>query len=481
MEADLAKLKNDLLSVPSQRLQKISGIRQKRRRGDLAMWEYRYRLTRNVALIRKLEPGFSLSDVEVEGILVRAMGEEDYLLETRSRRKLEELAEAPTAVPTNDNGPLPPPPEIPVVADPLFPELAGDLPSFSDVERPEVAAAGPLIFMNVDVDYSFGRRNRDLCTGVVSDWVPVIRVFGCTRGGNSVCAFVHGFLPYFFCEADGELDIEGLEACLSEDAGYSRVYDEREERIVFCKNGWPKKERFVVRVDTVPARSIYGFSASDRDFYRITLVRPRHVPVARDFMMERGARVYECNVDFVVRFMVDRGIGGFAWIEIPSGKCAAGTDDSTTCQIEVQVGYADLIVHDAADDPRWSDLAPIRILSFDIECKTAKKGTFPDGTRPGDRVIQIANRVTTHGSSDPPYRVVLCYGTAPSPPEVPTLCFPDEPSLMDAWRQFVRVSDPDVITVRSATSRTFAKNSRTGRRPFMKLQTLQQGTTFSRW
>jgi len=42
----------------------------------------------------------------------------------------------------------------------------------------------------------------------------------------------------------------------------------------------------------------------------------------------------------------------------------------------------------------WSKIAPLRILSFDIEC-AGRKGIFPEANQ--DPVIQIANMVTRQG------------------------------------------------------------------------------------
>jgi DNA polymerase delta subunit 1 len=47
-----------------------------------------------------------------------------------------------------------------------------------------------------------------------------------------------------------------------------------------------------------------------------------------------------------------------------------------------------------APDGEWSKIAPLRILSFDIEC-AGRKGIFPEATI--DPVIQIANMVTVQG------------------------------------------------------------------------------------
>jgi len=55
--------------------------------------------------------------------------------------------------------------------------------------------------------------------------------------------------------------------------------------------------------------------------------------------------------------------------------------------------FEDLLSHDPAE-AAWSHIAPLRILSFDIEC-AGRKGIFPEADK--DPVIQIANMVTRQG------------------------------------------------------------------------------------
>lgn len=77
---------------------------------------------------------------------------------------------------------------------------------------------------------------------------------------------------------------------------------------------------------------------------------------------------------FVHRFMVDRGVVGCNWIELPMGAWSIRPDYQrgnqpgrvSRCQIEVDVAWNEFIVH--APDDEWSTIAPFRILSFDIEC-----------------------------------------------------------------------------------------------------------------
>ena len=54
--------------------------------------------------------------------------------------------------------------------------------------------------------------------------------------------------------------------------------------------------------------------------------------------------------------------------------------------------YDNIVSH--APEGTWSKIAPLRILSFDIEC-AGRKGIFPEAST--DPVIQIANMVTRQG------------------------------------------------------------------------------------
>ena len=71
------------------------------------------------------------------------------------------------------------------------------------------------------------------------------------------------------------------------------------------------------------------------------------------------------------------------------------------CQIEFDISYEDLISHPAEGE--WQKIAPLRILSFDIEC-AGRKGVFPEAEK--DPVIQIANMVVTQGEKEPFIRCV---------------------------------------------------------------------------
>jgi DNA polymerase delta subunit 1 len=79
---------------------------------------------------------------------------------------------------------------------------------------------------------------------------------------------------------------------------------------------------------------------------------------------------YESGLPFNMRFMVDNKINGMSWIKIPKGTYQMRSDEDkvSTCQIEFDViDYRNI---SEIKGKEGSELAPLRILSFDIECST---------------------------------------------------------------------------------------------------------------
>jgi DNA polymerase delta subunit 1 len=79
--------------------------------------------------------------------------------------------------------------------------------------------------------------------------------------------------------------------------------------------------------------------------------------------------------------MVDTDVVGCNWIEIPARNysfrgCSSNNNKENSpplrsrCQIELDVSWEKFISHPAEGE--WSKVAPLRILSFDIECAGRK-------------------------------------------------------------------------------------------------------------
>jgi DNA polymerase delta subunit 1 len=99
-------------------------------------------------------------------------------------------------------------------------------------------------------------------------------------------------------------------------------------------------------------------------------------------------KTYEANVLYALRFMIDAGMGGGAWVEVPAGAWARvpAEQAATYCQIEAHVRYDKVVAH--APEGDWGRIAPLRVLSVDIEC-AGRKGHFPEPSQ--DPVIQVCS------------------------------------------------------------------------------------------
>jgi DNA polymerase delta subunit 1 len=244
----------------------------------------------------------------------------------------------------------------------------------------------------VEVDYLICQRDEALDLNSKSKEVPVVRLFGVNDNGNSVCAFIHGFQPYFYAEKPSTWGNEAIE----------ELHNEMNKRLSERTKG--SSGDIVTSITLEKKSSIWGYQKGDhKDFLKITTSLPNHVATARG-LVESGLKVgdygtlmgttYESNVVFAMRFMVDLGIVGGNWVELPKGtfKVMAEGQCRTFCQIEVHANYQDLISH--APEGEWARMAPLRVLSFDIEC-AGRKGHFPEAKL--DPVIQIASMVTVQG------------------------------------------------------------------------------------
>uniref|UniRef100_A0A8C1FUH1 DNA polymerase n=1 Tax=Cyprinus carpio carpio TaxID=630221 RepID=A0A8C1FUH1_CYPCA len=279
--------------------------------------------------------------------------------------------------------------------------------------------------------------------GQVQGKVPIVRMFGVTDSGNSVCCHVHGFAPYFYVPAPNGF----TNAHLAE--------FQRELNSVVLKDMRSNKDNIavtVLAVDITKKESMYHYHGNKPlEFLRITMAMPRLIAPAKR-LLEQGFKfanfatqsyqAYEANIDFEIRFMVDSDVVGCCWIELPKGKYRLREERSVSlCQYEVDVAWNHLVSHPAEGE--WQRIAPLRVLSFDIEC-AGRKGVFPEPEI--DPVIQIASMVQRQGEKEPFIRTVFTLQSCASIVGSQILCFTQEKQLLQSWAEFVRTVDPDIIT-----------------------------------
>ncbi|KAI4865039.1 DNA polymerase family B-domain-containing protein [Hypoxylon rubiginosum] len=302
-------------------------------------------------------------------------------------------------------------------------------------ERPPVVDFNPerdnLIFQQIEAEEGTLHGNR-----------TAIKLFGVTENGHSVMLHVTDFKHYLYVAAPVSFtpqDCEPYKAYLEAQVGQTQPV------IYSCS--------LCLRED------IYGFQGNTQSPYiKVTVTDPKFIPRVRSAFekndgreanwkgmwkgVEGGIRTFD-NLQYVLRFMVDCKIPGMSWVEAPAKayRLIGENQRHSSCQIEAEISYQDLISHEPKGE--WSKMAPLRILSFDIEC-AGRKGIFPEADK--DPVIQIANVVTRYGESKPFVRNVFCLDKTSPIVATQILEFEREGDMLISWKRFLDKVDPDLIT-----------------------------------
>ncbi|SCU89708.1 LAME_0E05072g1_1 [Lachancea meyersii CBS 8951] len=290
---------------------------------------------------------------------------------------------------------------------------------------------------------SFQQLDAEQCLlpGVkVNNTSHAVRFFGVTNEGYSVLCSVTGFRHYLYVPAPAgfsEHDIDAFQSYLND--SYDQVVDE---------------------IEITLRQSIWGYSGTAKlPFLKIYATNPAGINKLRtgferghitfnDTWFSGGTSTYD-NIAFPLRVMIDCGITGMSWITLPEGKYSLipEREKVSTCQLEVLVNYKDLIARPADGD--WSHSAPLRILSFDIEC-AGRVGVFPEAEI--DPVIQIANVVSIAGASKSFVRNVFTVNTCSPITGSQIFDHKTENDMLKHWRKFVVEVDPDVIVGYNTTN-----------------------------
>lgn len=329
---------------------------------------------------------------------------------------------------------------------------------------------------------------------ILQRFVPVIVLYGRCEDGRSVALFVHGFLPYLYTDValspdtltsaiiagrmerkrerlreqhraakaaaaaasqksddaddDGSDDDDDADADVPDKPEAEDTHDASDDDVPYPKDMRPSS--YVYAQSQRDAYPLYGYTTTPRRFFKHTLYRPTDVAIVRDYVLARyprGTQVHEANVPFGIRFLVDHNIRASNWVRVEQRDLARdpGRSPYTTCDLEFHCMTGTVR---AVPTPEMPSALPIRVLSYDIECK-APRGVFPNPSIRSHPLIQIGNAVKDTGVAECRDRVVHClHDTAALPPEdgVRIESFRTEEDLLIAWSAYVVEQDPDMLT-----------------------------------
>ena len=260
----------------------------------------------------------------------------------------------------------------------------------------------------------------------------LISIFGKTEDGKSVCVTT-AFTPYFFIKLPIGTDSQKVQ----------RIYDILGNQ---CKDS-------LVAYSLMKSKDVWGFQNNEefaymkisfKDLQARRLVdsflrRPLdRSPELYEIFGVRNVKVYESNLDPVLRLMHRTGIQSTGWLDTGE-RCVR----SHIANVDIDLFCNDwTTLKPVARD----DIAPFVVASVDIECNSST-GKFPDANIPGDACFQIAISLCKFGSDEPYDKTCLCYKQTDSNLEGCDIrSYATEKEMLEAFQKYLHSKDIDIIT-----------------------------------
>ena len=265
----------------------------------------------------------------------------------------------------------------------------------------------------------------------------IIRGYGVTENGNSICLHIKDFLPYFFFKIPQDwTDVE---------FNYFKVeflklidYNMRDSLV---NSGIVKKKEF------------YGFTNNELFGYGIFVLKNQsayycflkamkekivHIKkLNKDFGFSN--KLYETKVSSLLRFFHVQNLDPSGWSKINANKFIINRPSLSRSQIDVTINYNDI------QKVEKNDVGKLIVASFDIEC-CSEDGTFPKYERMNDPIIQIGTTVYFFGNNECAFKYISTLGKCDPIEDALVECFETEKDCIMGWVDFMRRLDPDIIT-----------------------------------
>ncbi|MGP8319335.1 MAG: DNA-directed DNA polymerase [Methanosarcinaceae archaeon] len=180
-------------------------------------------------------------------------------------------------------------------------------------------------FQIIDADYTHENEK------------PVIRLFGRGRDNKSICCLVPGFEPYFYVNTDRELN----------------------DVVITIKEQFES----VKKVEIIQKFEPIGYQKSKKPMLKVTTYSPKNVSAIRDEIANLPGikAVYETDILFRNRFLVDRGFCGMGWVSAkPLQDSKKVSRNGITCDRIITTSD----VKSIEGIPNSS----LKYMAFDIEC-----------------------------------------------------------------------------------------------------------------
>lgn len=241
-----------------------------------------------------------------------------------------------------------------------------------------------MIFQILDANYTYGLDKK-----------PLVQLFGRTPDGSPITCQVSGFRPYFYV------------------GPYEGMLDSVREELV----------RMGLQTEIVKKFEPMFYQPRPTEMLKVTLDNPKEVRDLREEVrgIQHVKAVYETDIQFKNRFLVDKGIGGMSWVEAGHLRRDESVDVKS--------------IRKATRDGN----APLKFMSFDIECLPSQGG-MPDPKESPVILISMAFEPAFRGRKS-----LVLIGKKIDCKRPDILVCGDEVELLYNFATIIRNFDPDII------------------------------------
>jgi DNA polymerase elongation subunit (family B) len=259
----------------------------------------------------------------------------------------------------------------------------------------------------------------------------IIRGYGVTENGNSICIHINGFQPYFFFKVPEDWD--------------NKKFSQFKKNILDLVE--KNQADGLISGELVKKKEFYGFTNNELFNYGVLFFKNQSsyytfLKVMREkkiLNIDFSNKLYETKVSSLLRFFHVQNIDPSGWLIINKGNYTINTPSLTRTQIDINVNYKNLNKIDK------NDIAKIIVASFDIEC-CSEDGSFPKFDRKYDPIIQIGTTVYIFGDNECKYQYIATLNKCDPIQNVEIESFDTEKDLILGWAKFIKRLDPDILT-----------------------------------
>jgi DNA polymerase elongation subunit (family B) len=273
----------------------------------------------------------------------------------------------------------------------------------------------------------------------------IIHTFGRTLDGKSVYMRVINYTPHFYIKLP--LNWSKLEAKSNIQKIFSYFVSDMNKKI------WKKYRECLISMDVVEKMAAEGFTNGKQYLFGRLIFNNMSAMKKYKFMFEESSvyipgiitkavqfKTYEANLPPMLRCFHIRKISGCSWVSVSKYTKLEKEISESYCDIELRVDWRDI-------NPIEKDTnAPLRILSFDIECYSSDKDKFPQAKNKLDCIFQIGSTYTYLNESIPYRQHIVCLKETDPVEGSIVEWYEDEREMVRAWIQEIITQDCDIIT-----------------------------------